>query len=183
MSRARILPLGCLIGWMLQAAWAAAGTPQESSPVPAHGNPVAPADWNGMGRYQNTWDLELGGSLGAAFGESEVVFAGAVEGRLGALWLRGTSFHALGVITGWMQGLGPWSGVEMDWSSTRTGLWMQLATGWSLEERLVGKVAAGFSLFGVDARLVSGQDAPTEWLLFGHVRVPVRLLLLGLTGR
>jgi hypothetical protein len=136
-----------------------------------------------MGQYQNTWDLEVGGALGAAFGESDAVVSGAFEGRVGALWLRGTSFHAFGMIAGWISGTGPWAGVEADWSSTRTGLWMQLATGLSLEERVVGKVAAGFSLFGVDARLVGGAGESAEWFLFGHVRVPVRLILLGLTGR
>lgn len=136
-----------------------------------------------MGHYQNTWDFELGGSVGASFGESDTAFTGALEGRVGALWLRGTSFHAFGMIAGWINGVGPWAGAEWDWSSTRIGLWMQLATGLSLEERVIGKAAVGFSLFGVDARLVGAPGESAEWLLLGHVRVPVRLLLLGLTGR
>ena len=156
-------------------------TSEESASVPSHENPVAPPDWDGMGHYRNTWDLELSGVLGTSFGESESALNGGLDVRVGALWLRGTHFHALGMVAGWLAPVGPWAGLEWDWSSTRTGLWVQLGAGLALEERGVGKVAAGFSLLGVDVRAVSDPENGPEWLVLGHVRVPVRLILLGLT--
>ena len=161
----------------------AAAVPPDVSAVPSHGNPAAPPDWNGLGDYKNTWDLELSGGLGTALTDEASALAGLVETRMGALWLRGDDFYALGMTAGWMSPDVVYGALEVDWMNIARGLWGQAALGPTVQGALMAKVAVGFSLFGADFRTLWEPGGETVLAVFGRVRIPVRLILFGLTDQ
>ena len=158
-----------------------APTPQ---PVPNAQGAAVPAVGGGAKfRYANTWDLNLEGGAGYVLGVEK--WTGFVRARPGVLLVRNDNFYQFGATAEYMGVLRrPAFGVQAEYLHLQLGVWGQIGGSIDTKGRPGGMAALGLSLFGVEAQFREfDQTSSVEVAFIGKIRVPIGILVYGLTSK
>jgi hypothetical protein len=128
-----------------------------------------------MNRKATTWDLNLEGGYGKELADGGR-WTGWGRVRAGLLVVREPRFFALGATLDIANRQRLAIGFQGEVIDTEMGLWLQVGPAMDTKGRLGGSIAAGLSLFGVEAqrRHVDGLGDAT--ILLGKLRIPLGVI-------
>ena len=154
-----------------------------TSPTPEKKRDETPAkvqgrggDPDSIGEHLVTWDANLEGAYGRAFGENYARTMGFVRGRGGVLWIHGPWYSSAGAFYEWSNITPATFGVQIEQMHLSTGAWIQLGAGIDIEPRPMGTLSLGWSLFGVEAQYRTYGDAGEGAAVFGKLRIPIGVI-------
>lgn len=156
------------------AVSAAPTTPAPAAP--AVSPELAAATASGLNYERDTtWDLNLEGGYGRFFSDP-AKNTGFVRARGGVLFIRNSTYRALG-ITYEYSALSPAAfGVQGEVLNLELGLWTQLGGFVDVSGHFGAQLAAGWSLFGVEGQYRAVQDRGSGFAVFGKLRLPISII-------
>ncbi len=165
---------------------APAAAPQEQLPASPGASATAPtssvspelaaATAGGLNyERETTWDLNLEGGYGRFFSDP-AKNTGFVRARAGVLFIRNSTYRALG-LTYEYSALSPAAfGVQGEVLNLELGLWTQLGGFVDVSGHFGAQLAAGWSLFGVEGQYRAVEDRGSAFALFGKLRLPISII-------
>jgi hypothetical protein len=142
------------------------------------GPAVAYGDMKGFYDHEVTWDLNLEGGWGRAFGDSSrPVGFGRVRG--GVLWVHEPWYSSAGLFYDFSSFTPATFGVQIEQMHLTTGLWVQVGGGVDVQPRPMVMAALGWSLFGAELQyrdFGSVRDVNAGVAIYATVRIPVSII-------
>lgn len=156
------------------AVSAAPTTPAPAAP--AVSPELAAATASGLNYERDTtWDLNLEGGYGRFFSDPPKN-TGFVRARGGVLFIRNSTYRALGV-TYEYSALSPAAfGIQGEVLNLELGLWTQLGGFVDVSGHFGAQLAAGWSLFGVEGQYRAVEDRGSAFAVFGKLRLPISII-------
>jgi hypothetical protein len=128
---------------------------------------------NGYLKREWRWDASVDIGYGKAW-ESVDPWGLMAGGRLGATWVTQPHYLTAGATVYWSQQLDPTAGLQVEYLSDATAMWLQTGAFSEFDGDLGAMAALGWQLFAVEAQVRNRPgDQPAHWALFGKLRVPV----------
>ncbi|MCL2726491.1 MAG: hypothetical protein FWD69_18885 [Polyangiaceae bacterium] len=181
---------GVLLSAAAGRAWAQAAPAEQSteaqSKEPLTTNAAAPAGRaRPMSTFRDatTWDLNLEGGYGYAFGDAHRGSA-LLRARPGVLFIRDSSVWQAGATVEWTSiGKELAFGVQAEYMHIGLGTWIQGGASVDAAARFGGMAAVGLSVFGVEAQVRNdGFDSPI-FALYAKIRIPIGLIVYAISSR
>jgi len=171
-----------------------ANEPAKSEPAAAPAEPAAapaaPAKkaervetFESMGPHAITWDANLEGGFGRAFGDIHPRTVSFARVRAGILWAHGQWFTSAGIFYDLSNFTPGTFGIQVEQMHLSSGFWIQAGAGIDVEPRAMGMLAVGWSVVGVEAQYRSFGDAGIGPAFFGKLRIPLGLIGFALSNR
>lgn len=128
---------------------------------------------NGWLKREWRWDASVDIGYGKSW-ESRDPWGLMVGGRLGATFVNQPHYLTAGATFYWSQQLSPTAGLQIEYLSDATAMWVQTGGFSEFDGDLGAMAALGWQIFAVEAQVRSRPaDQPAHWAVFGKVRVPV----------
>jgi hypothetical protein len=162
----------------------------QSAPAPASPAPAPPAAASAaamsidqIGPQEITWDANLEGGFGRAFGDihARTVSFGRVRG--GVLWAHGEWFTSLGAFYDLSNFTPGTFGIQLEQMHLQSGMWIQIGGGVDVQPRAMGMLAVGWSVLGVEAQYRAFGDGGIGPAIFGKLRIPLGIIGYALRHR
>jgi hypothetical protein len=160
------------------AASSTAPAPGAAPPATTSGQTIAYGDMKGFYEREVTWDLNLEGGWGRAFGDaSRPVGFGRVRG--GVLWVHEPWYTSVGLFYDLSSFTPATFGIQTEQMQLTSGLWVQAGAGVDVQPRPMVMAGLGWSIFGVEIQyrdFGSVRDVNTGAAVYGTLRVPVSII-------
>ncbi|WP_394823845.1 hypothetical protein [Pendulispora albinea] len=136
-----------------------------------------------LGAHAVTWDANLEGGFGRAFGDihARTVSFGRLRG--GILWVHGQWFTSVGAFYDLSNFTPGTFGIQVEQMHLTSGFWIQAGGGIDVEPRAMGMLSVGWSVIGVEAQYRSYGDAGIGPAVFGKLRIPIGVIGFALANR
>jgi hypothetical protein len=126
-------------------------------------------------RRATTWDVNLDGALGSTVG-SEHALTGFGRLRAGLLVFRDADVFALGATYEYSNLEQATFGVQAEYISDNSGLWIQLGALLDTQPQPGAMVAVGYALFGAELQVRSYESLGVTFSGYAKLRIPIGFL-------
>jgi len=136
-----------------------------------------------IGGQEVTWDANIEGAFGRAFGDlhARTVSFGRVRG--GVLWAHGEWFTSLGAFYDLSNFTPGTFGIQLEQMHLQSGMWIQIGAGVDVQPRAMGMLSVGWSVLGVEAQYRAFGDGGIGPAIFGKLRIPIGIIGFALAHR
>ncbi len=168
------------------SAPAASAAPAASShsSAPAATSPASVAvGLDQLGGHAVTWDANLEGGFGRAFGDLHPRTVSFGRFRAGVLWAHGEWFTSVGAFYDLSNFTPGTFGIQLEQMHLQSGMWIQVGAGVDVQPHPMGMLSVGWSVLGVEAQYRTFGDGGIGPAIFGKLRIPIGIIGYALANR
>jgi hypothetical protein len=156
-------------------------TPPPAAPPATQTSPAAPRAVTYIGapagyRRATTWDLNLDGAIGSTLGSAHAL-TGFGRVRAGVLAIRDANIFALGATYEYSNLQNATFGIQAEYISDNSGMWMQLGALLDTQPRPGAMLAVGYTLLGVEGQVRSYEPTGATFAVYAKLRIPIGFLV------